>query len=325
MSLTKMLLLLNFIHVVAAFSAIASLLGFAGALWWRFELLDHPRPQYCLALIAALLVGLLLQQKWSIVWFIPLMLNLALLAPLFFAPFKVDQNSQAPTIRLLHANLDRHNSQPEQAIRYLKQQSVDLMLLQEITPAWLARLQAELPEYQILKAEALDNTLGSAILVPQQNQQIKVEQVQVIHLPKDSDRPLLETTVTYAGRPLVILSYHVIRPRSPKTSAYQEIEFDSVSTWSQAQLHQQKRVVVIGDFNSTAWSVRLRRLEKDSQLLNSQRGFGFQPTWSAEFPPLMKIAIDHCFHDRSLVTVQRSIGSAIGSDHLPFLVELRNQ
>jgi endonuclease/exonuclease/phosphatase (EEP) superfamily protein YafD len=319
----SLLFLLNLIHFAAGFGAIASFLGLMGRFWWGFELLDHPRPQYCLALVAGLLAGLLLKQWWAVVWLIPLTFNLALLAPLFFAPSSVQQALIAPSLRLLHINLDRNNTNPDLAIRYLKQQSVDLLFLQEVTPAWLTQLQSQLSEYRVVKAEALENSLGSAVLVPQQNQRIKIEQVQIIHLPQKSDRPLLETTVTYEGKPLVILSYHVIRPRSASTSAYQQLEFDSVAAWSRSQLQRQRSVVVLGDFNSTSWSGRLRQLEQESQLINSQRGFGLQPTWSTSFPPLMKIATDHCFHSRSLVTIQRSIGLNIGSDHLPVFVELK--
>ncbi len=323
MMLSKMplLFLLNLIHFAAGFGATVSLLGLAGQFWWGFELLDHPRPQYCLVLVAGALAGLLLGKRWAFVWLIPLTFNLALLAPLFFAPSRVPEI--APSLRLLHANLDRNNTNPDLAIRYLQQQSVDLLCLQEVTPAWLTQLQSQLPEYRVIKAEALDNSLGSAVLVPQQNQRIKIEQVQIIHLPQKSDRPLLETSLTYEGKSLVILSYHVIRPRSAQTSAYQQLEFDSVVAWSRSQLQHRRSVVLLGDFNSTPWSRRLRQLEQDSQLINSQRGFGLQPTWSASFPPLMKIAIDHCFHSRSLVTTQRSIGSNIGSDHLPLFVELK--
>jgi endonuclease/exonuclease/phosphatase (EEP) superfamily protein YafD len=323
MNKPRSLSFLNLLHFAAAFGAIASFLGLAEQLWWGFELLDHPRPQYCLALVAGLFVGLYLRQRWAIVWLIPLTLNLVLLAPLFFSPPNVDRSITAPSLRLLHANLDRHNSSPELAIQYLRQQSVDLLFLQEVTPAWLTRIQAELPQYRVVKAEALDNSLGSAVLVPQRREGVEIEQVRVIHLPAESDRPLLETTVIVEGKPWVILSYHVIRSRSAQTSAYQQLEFNALANWSRSQLQLQRHVVVLGDFNSTPWSDRLRKLERQSQLVNSQRGFGLQPTWSASFPPLMKIAIDHCFHSRSLVTTQRTIGSNIGSDHFPVQVELK--
>ncbi len=318
---------LNLGHGVAGFASIATFLGFAGNLWWKFELLDHPRPQYCLGLLVGLLVGLGLGQAWSLLWLLPLLVNLLLLAPLFrvksFGVRPRGDRGDSSSLRLLHSNLDRHNPTPDRAIQYLREQQVDLLLLQEITPAWLTRLESELPNYQLLKAEAFDNTLGSAVLVAKQNSQVKIEQIQTIHLPANSDRPLLEIIIQTGNRTVAILCFHVIRPRSTQTSNYQITEFNAAADWSQRQLQQGREVVIIGDFNSTFWSQRLRQLERDSQLINSQRGFGFQPTWSAHFPPLMKIAIDHCFYSRGLRVGQRSIGPDIGSDHHPLLVELR--
>ncbi len=317
------MLLLNLLHIVAGLAAIASFLGFAGTVWWKFELLDHPRPQYCLGLCLGLLVGWVLQQWWSLIWLVPLGMNVFLLAPLFLPVPPPDRRSAKPTLRLLHANIDRYNPEPDRVIRYLQQQSVDLLLLQEITPAWLARLQSELPEYQVLKAEAFDHTMGSAVLIRKQHSPFKVEQIQTIHLPENSDRPLLEIIINDGNQQWAILSFHVIRPRSTQTSNRQITEFEAAADWSRAQLQQQSAVVIIGDFNSTSWSQRLRRLERDSQLTNSQRGFGWQPTWSAHFPPLMKIAIDHCFHSRNLIVTRRDIGPDVASDHLPLVVELQ--
>ena len=319
------MLLLNLLHIVAGFAAIASFLGLLGKLWWKFELLDHPRPQYCLGLFLGLLVGWSLGQWWSLIWLVPLVVNIGLLAPLFLPHPQLDRPSTNPTLRLLHANIDRHNPEPDRVIRYLQQQSVDLLLLQEITPAWLTKLQAELPDYQVLKAEAFDHTMGSAVLVNKQHSPFKIEQIQTIHLPENSDRPLLETILNDGNQQWAILSFHVIRPRSTQTSNRQITEFSAAADWSRRQLQQQRAVVIIGDLNSTLWSQRMRQLEPDSQLINSQRGFGFQPTWSANFPPLMKIAIDHCFHSHNLMVTRRYISPDIASDHLPLVVELQRR
>jgi endonuclease/exonuclease/phosphatase (EEP) superfamily protein YafD len=319
------MLLLNLLQIMAGFAAIASFLGFLGKLWWKFELLDHPRPQYCLGLCLGLLAGWGLQQWWSLIWLVPLGIDIFLLAPLFLPLPKPDRPSPKPTLRLLHANIDRHNPEPDRVICYLQQQSVDLLLLQEITPAWLARLQAELPNYQVLKAEAFDHTMGSAVLVNKQDSPFKIKQIQTIHLPENSDRPLLELIINDGHQQWAILSFHVIRPRSTQTSNRQITEFAAAADWSRCQLQQQRAVVLIGDFNSTCWSQRLRRLAPDSQLINSQGGFGFQPTWSAHFPPLMKITIDHCFHSRNLIVTRRHIGPDIASDHLPLVVELQGR
>jgi endonuclease/exonuclease/phosphatase (EEP) superfamily protein YafD len=102
------------------------------------------------------------------------------------------------------------------------------------------------------------------------------------------------------------------------------VEFDASANWSVRQQKEGKReVVVIGDFNSTPWSGRFREFLHQTDLRNSQRGFGLQPTWHASLPSPLMIAIDHCLHSKSIATVKRATGSNIGSDHLPLFVELR--
>jgi endonuclease/exonuclease/phosphatase (EEP) superfamily protein YafD len=318
------------LDVAAGGAAIATILGFAGSLWWVFEVFEYPRPQYCLILVAALVVGGISRRAWSFVWCLPLLLNLALIVPLFFTSAQgshLEQANRIPgsTLRLLHANLDHQNKDTTQAIQYIEAQDVDLVLLQEVTSRWLASLKSHLSRYQVITSLPLENSHGLAMLVPvKPSKPVEIVATQIIDLPSYSEQPLLETTIRWGGREVVILSLSVVRPLSRDSSAFQQVEFDAAANWS---LRQQKKdgreVVVIGDFNNTSWSGRFRKFLHDSDLRNSQRGFGLQPTWSASLPSVLMIAIDHCLHSKSITTINRATGSNIGSDHLPLFVELR--
>ncbi len=97
------------------------------------------------------------------------------------------------------------------------------------------------------------------MLVKRHKASCQIQQIQRIHLPQDRDRPLLETTIQYGQRSIVVLSFHVIHPRSTQTSHYQVTEFDAVADWSRRQLQNQRQVVVIGDFNSTFCGLMIKR------------------------------------------------------------------
>jgi endonuclease/exonuclease/phosphatase (EEP) superfamily protein YafD len=332
------------IYAIALFAAIATFIGFLGSLWWGFELLDHPRPQYCLLLLPAIALTLLQFYKtrkmpaliW--LWTIPLLINLVLFLPLYLpaqgAPATASATSAATsaatsgeTLQIVHANLDRDNAQPHRAVQFLDDQEADLIFVQEVTPEWLLKLQTDLKNYQLFTAEPRDNTQGSALFLPlnASSKDIKILDSKIINLPDRSERPLLQTTIYWAGKEITLLSLHVIRPRSTDTSNYQKLEFDAVADWALKQQQQSREVVVIGDFNSTPWSARFRQLLNQSKLLNSQRGFGLQPTWNAVFPAPLRIAIDHCLHSAGLQTTYRNVGRAIGSDHLPVIVQLEKK
>lgn len=310
------------LNLAAGGAALASLLGFAGSLWWVFELLEHFRPQYCLILIVAIVVGGISRQSWCFAWCLPLAFNLVLILPLFFTS---GQGNLSPTntLRLVHVNLDHDNPDTTSAIQYLKSQDADLILLQEVTSKWLSAIKSDLTQYQVVKSLPLENSQGWAMLLPvKTSQPFEIVATQIVKLPSYSNRPLLEIIIGWRNREVAILSLSVARPGE---SNFQAVEFNAAAEWSIEQQQQNKRdVIIIGDFNSTPWSGRFRKFIHDSNLHNSQRGFGLQPTWKAGLPSVLMVAIDHCLHSQSIKTINRTPGSNIGSDHLPLFVELAN-
>lgn len=318
------------IQLLAAAATGATLLGFAGTLEWRLSFLEYPRPQYCLMLLVALLAAWIRRRPWrtklwSLGWFIPLGLNLILLTPLWASsPPSVPQ--PASSLRVLHATLDHQNPDVGAAIRYLKQQKADIVSLLEVTRQSLPQFQKELADYQMVAAELRPGSSSSAwFLAKQPTQPIVFRSSEVIHLPEGAQRPLLKAIVSVAGRDLVLLCFHTIRPRSPGTVAFQRVELAAMAAWSQQQLQTDpdRDLIVIGDFNSTPWATPFRQALATSGLVNSQVGFGWQTTWHAALPNLLRIPIDHCLHSPGLRTIHRTIGPNLDSDHLPLLVELQ--
>ncbi len=314
-------LLLNFL---ALLTGLATILGLFGSKWWIFEVLDHPRVQYCLILAIALIIGGIDRQKWSFLLGIPFVLNLVAIVPLFFHP-NLPVSSNSIPLTIFHANLDRHNRQYDRAIEYISSQKADLIFLQEATPAWLNKLNTGLKNYKLHTVLPLDNSLGIAMLVPTSaSQSIEIVTSKILYMPDYSPRPMIEAIVRRQGKEIAILSTSTARGTNSKgASGFQKTEFDEVAKWSMNQQQEQKReVIAIGDLNSTPWSGRFRQFQADSNLVNSQLGFGLQTSWPAKLPSLLRIPIDHCLHSRSIRTVERVIGSDIGSDHLPLLVKL---
>jgi endonuclease/exonuclease/phosphatase (EEP) superfamily protein YafD len=295
---------------------------------WFLELLDHPRPQYCLILAIALMIGGIFRQKWCFFWCLPLSVNLILIVPLFLppsSPFNPLNNFPQILLTIIHSNLDVHNQQYAATIQYLESQNADIILLQEVTPAWLNYLQSHLKKYRIETALPRENTHGVAMLIPNQlSKSLTILQSQIIHLPSGSPRPMIELIIREQNREVAILSISTTRSTHPGTSEFQQAEFKAVADWSLSQQQAQKRsVIIIGDFNSTPWSNRFRQFLRDGNLNNSQRGFGLQPTWPTGFPFPLMIPIDHCLHSESIQTFYRTPGPDIGSDHLPLLVKFQ--
>jgi endonuclease/exonuclease/phosphatase (EEP) superfamily protein YafD len=323
--MTAIALIKLLLNLLALLTGLATILGLFSNQWWICEVLDHPRVQYCLILEIALIIGGICGQKWSFILGVPFALNLVAIVPLFWHPNLPVSSSSIP-FTILHANLDRDNLQSDRAIEYVSSQKADIIFLQEVTPTWLNKLNTDLKNYKFHTVLPLDNSLGVAMLIPiSAAQNIEIVKSQILYMPAYSPRPMIEVIVRRLDKEIAILSTSTTRGSNSKgASGFQKIEFDEVAKWSMNQQQEQKReVIAIGDLNSTPWSGRFRQFMGDSNLINSQLGFGLQTTWPSSLPSLFRIPIDHCLHSRSIRTVEREIGSDIGSDHLPLLVKLR--
>ena len=308
------------VSLLGAGLSFATCLGLLGHLWWRFELLDHFRWQYSWALVLCLLFSLWQRQRWGIVWLVPLAINCALILPLVWPVALVNHAPQRPTLTILHANIDHKNPRPT-AGDYINSQVADIVFLQEITPTTLPLMEKQLTHYQLIAAEPKTNSHGSALFVPRDSS-LEIIQKQIIQVPNYSQRPLLTVDISFDGQLLSLMSVHITRPGHADASAFQNIEFQSVADWGQRQMAANKSVAIIGDFNSTPWSQRVRRMQARGNLHNSQQGWIWQMTWPGNLPMFFQIAIDHCLHSRDLVTIERKTGPYVGSDHLPLLVTL---
>ncbi len=310
---------------------LATVCGLVGNLWWRFELLDHFRWQYCWLLLFPLLVSLRQRQQWGIVWLIPLMVNGTLILSLawpsraslkasFLQP-TTETLTEAPSLTILHANIDHKNPRPIQAIEYVNRQVADIVFLQEITPTTLPLIVKQLTNYRLVAAEPKTNSHGSAMFVPLESS-LGIIQKNIIQVPNYSQRPLLTVDVQFGQGILSLMSVHITRPGTSGMSAFQATELEAVADWSRRQLAADKSVIIIGDFNSTPWSQRVRNMVNRSGLKNSQQGWIWQTTWPGNMPTFLQIAIDHCLHSPDLITQTRWTGPYVGSDHLPLIIKL---
>ena len=319
------------VNFLALITVIATALSFAGSNFWVFALMEHPRLQYIVVLFAALIINLLAFKKhrefWIYLCILALQINFILVFPLFIpnnhSSDKI-QNTSVQTISLIHATLDSKQPNVSQAVKYLNQQQADILFLLEVTPFSIFRLIRGLTNYRLVGAQPKFTSHGIACFVPKKKTKpIKPIGYRFISLPKDNNRPLMQTLISYAGRKINLLCFHVISPRNAETVAYQKVELEALAKWSKrVQQNGKQDLIVIGDFNSTPWYKPFRELLNTSGLLDSQYGFGIQNTWNSYFPAFLRIPIDTCLHSKSFTTIHRSVGADIGSDHLPLFVEL---
>ncbi len=306
---------------LAVFISVLSVIGSVASSHWIGELAAQPRPQYiiCLALCAVPIVIRFPRTGWCVL--LPILFNAYYVAPLYVRPASSDGNATA-TFSVLHANVDRFNADPHAAFAWLRKQNATIVAMQEVTPEFEKEFDGALADYEVVLSHALTNSHGSAVLVKRDAPLQKVS-AQIIHLPKDSERPLIEYVFRVRDREIALLSLFVSRPIWQRHFAYQSLELRETARWAKEHQAAGREVIVVGDLNITPWSPRFAALCADGKLINSQAGFGLQSSWPTALPSIAGIPIDHCLHSAGIATVSRSIGSRIGSDHRPLLLHLK--
>ncbi len=303
-------------------AAAVSLAGFLAWSWpeaWWLDLLNHFRVQVAAGTaIAALLVALGRRWRWLVVALLILGSNLALIVPLMLGGGR-PANPDTQPLRLLHLNVLSTNRAYAEVREHLAGSGADLILVQEVSEAWAEEL-ASVPGYRPLALLPRRDNFGLAVLAA------SAQEVDAVHeLDLGVGVPALEIELLVEGAPVALLSVHTLPPASAEYARRRDRMLAEAGSWAQRRRLGGALPVVIGDLNATPFSGPFRALLAEGGLVDSELGYGPQASWPTEpwlLRVLFSIPIDHALHDPGLVTVERSVGPHVGSDHRPLRVEL---
>lgn len=296
-------------------TCLLSLAGHLGGLDWRLDLASHFRAYYLgVAALALLLAAALRRRNWAALAALLLVAELSQVAPLWLGRA---EPAGSAALRLAHFNVLSHNPRKAEAVAWIAASGADLVLALEVDPGWAAAL-ADVPGFHALELAPRTDNFGIALLVRQDLQDMVVR---TWHEELVRGIPALAAELAVDGRAIALLGVHTLPPVSAGYADARDIALTAVGEWVHAQRRGGAVPVVLGDLNATPFSAPLRRLVAETGLVDSQRGFGLQPSWPAG-RLLPRIAIDHCLHDRALTAVARAVGPELGSDHLPLRVDL---
>ena len=292
--------------------AFATVLTLLAPMGWPFELFSHFRVQY---LAASLLLAVLLAWRRAAA---PAVLALVLggwhALPGFAgsAGAAEGHDCAGPVFTVATANVQFSNARPEAFRAWLATQPADFLVIQEVTAAWAAELEAQTayPHRYVMSRE---DPYGLALL-----SRWPMESVTPVDLAGDG-LPSLAGIVDANGQRIRFLGLHTHWPLTPALAAARDEALQGAAALvSAADLP----VVLLGDLNLTPDSPAFGRLLDGAGLRDVMRGRGWRPTWLAGFWPLA-LRIDHVLVSPSLCVEQAEVGPAIGSDHRPVVATLR--
>jgi len=219
------------------------------------------------------------------------------------------EDHAGPELRVLTANLYRSRADPRELIRMARENEVDVLAVQELTPGGAARLDRAglaglLPHSYLATRESV---YGSGIY-----SRFPLRRMGAPALPFRMPRARLRLP----GGPLVdVASVHPFPPSGPK----------AVSDWSEALRSLPDGGtgpigVLAGDFNATLDHRELRRvLDRGWFDAADATGRGLTPTWPADSLVPLPVTIDHVLVDERAGVSGYDVLDLAGSEHRPVL------
>ena len=303
---------------LAFFPVAGTLAALLGRAHWVLELFTHFPLQYAAALAVALALAAVARAPWvaaSIA--VPFLWNASALVPLYTGRPAAPANEAR--LRIASVNLLTSNRNADAVLAWLAKADPDVVLAMEVDGEWVGDLGRS-TTHEYVSLQPREDNFGIALLV-RRGEAKRVQWIRVTDaISGPGGVPAVDAEVLLGDRAMRLLGLHTLPPVSSGYATSRDRQLRAAARWARG--HRQSAIV--GDFNVTRWSPRFRDLLRAGGLVDSERGWGWQPSFpAAGFPySLGRIPIDHCVHTKDLVVTRRELGPAVGSDHFPLLIEL---
>ncbi|WP_373531617.1 endonuclease/exonuclease/phosphatase family protein [Vampirovibrio sp.] len=333
-----------FLNVLVMLSCILTIMAFMGDRGWVWSLTTHFRVQYLVVqLLAFLLVSVAYWrhkkqdikngghlERWLSLVFIGVFagLNLVCVAPYYWPGQKPDALSPpVSTLKLMHFNLfgkTNHNTQA--VLSAIQAEDPDLLDMVEYTETWRKTLEKS----PVIKRYPY-RISGQGLMALYSKRPLQHPRLVYAGVQKVENQANIIAQITLDKQPLTILVAHPASPMRPSHLTWLQ---ESFAQWIQTRTKLGRHLIVVGDLNTSPWSVEFMTLTRKTGLRDSQLGYGLQPSWPMLLPffgirtepnlltQLLVVPIDHVLISEQIEVFSRHTGPFVGSDHLPVVVEL---
>jgi endonuclease/exonuclease/phosphatase (EEP) superfamily protein YafD len=280
------------------------------------ELASHFKIQYLLGSMVCLLVCLFYREPgWAIAAAIGVTMNLAAVTPWYAGGKKSTGDPDGRRrVKLILANVNHENTAHERFIAFALKHNPDALVVQEVTAAWRESLGALHGLYPFIEEQPKDGGSGIALY-----SRFPFERL-AIAFPEGEARPCILARLEIDGISVSLLSIHL---RTPIRDDHYALRNRMLAAAADCLCEQPAPKILIGDLNITPWSPYYRSFVEKTKLVDVRKGFGLLPSWPTFlFFKWLMLPLDHCLVSEDIRVADARTGEAIGSDHLPLIVEL---
>ena len=236
-------------------------------------------------------------------------INFLEIIPAYF-PYEKTESSEK--VKILFINLKYNNTSYEKASDYIQKINPDILGFLEFTDEWNNNLQNTLKYFPFQKYQTRSDGFGIGLF-----SKINITESQLLYFDKKQDLPSILMKINDKNKAASLILTHPLPPTSQSSSLSRNTHLQNISHYIESL---EDNIIVMGDLNTSPWSHFFKKFLSESQLKDSRKGFGVQPSWPTTIP-LLWIPIDHFLYKGEVDIIKRSTGEYVGSDHFPVYVE----
>ncbi|MDO3694896.1 endonuclease/exonuclease/phosphatase family protein [Wenyingzhuangia sp. chi5] len=217
-------------------------------------------------------------------------------------------------ISIISVNVYQFNKEYHHLIDLIAKHQPDILLTLESNQDWENALETIEDKYPNHQKVALENTYGMHFYT-----KLDVEDMKVNYFVSDDIPSIAAKLKTNNGIPFMFYGIHP-PPASPTEESNSKEKDGELLCMAKTVKKQTLPTVVIGDFNSVAWSRITKMFTKISGLNDARKGRGFISTFPAKYR-FFKIPLDLIYHSNNIKIRTIKTLEPINSDHLPLYVD----
>jgi endonuclease/exonuclease/phosphatase (EEP) superfamily protein YafD len=247
--------------------------------------------------------------KTAIVFFTFAIINLGFVLPLYLDRH-VAESESASSLRAILINVNTRLGDVERVKQTIQQFDPDIIVLEEINARWVLDLQSLDNSHPHSCVEPREDNFGIGLFSKH-----PLAKREIVYIG-DALVPSIVATIDIGSGKLGVIATHPPPPWGAAYSRWRNEQLENLPDYIISSLP----LILLGDLNVTPWNYHFRKLLKRTELIDSSKGRGIQPTWP-NYNPLLWIPIDQCLHSRDVTILNKKIGANVGSDHYPVIVD----
>ncbi len=216
----------------------------------------------------------------------------------------------APGLRVLALNVEYTADTGAGVTRQVRSQNPDVIVLSELSPLTLRRL--DLSQYQYRWMQPERNAFGEGVWSRWPIADATTWSV--------AGLDMVRLTVNTPSGPLRVYQVHTIAPRGPKDRASWRAQLKQLRDYLSGETHP---VIAAGDFNASRWDGSFAQiLGGPRHIADAGQGHGYLATWpnGHVVPPFL--SLDHVLISGGMGVRSFRVLGPVGSDHRAIVTDL---